>query len=108
MRPDPPSRGTLAPWCFGGEASGQEPVTVRRARHDRPVRASELAWVAALVAVSALVHWLAGRRLSLGTVAQGYAALKPVQSLVMSLAAVPVFAFGRRLMPARYALLAAG
>jgi hypothetical protein len=108
----------------------------------------------ALVALSTLTHWLAGRRLdglwilpdegvyatratdlwrhgslpllhgqgsgygvlypliaglplSLGSVAHGYAALKLVQALVMSLAAVPVFVFGRRLMPAGYALVAA-
>ncbi len=50
---------------------------------------------------------VAGVPLSAGSVAHGLAALKVVQTFVMSLAAVPVFVFGRRLMPARYALLAA-
>jgi hypothetical protein len=37
----------------------------------------------------------------------GYRFLKPVQALVMSLTAVPVYLWGRSLMPPRYALLAA-
>ena len=49
---------------------------------------------------------LIGAPLSLGTVAQGYAALKLVQAFVVSLAAVPVFLLGRRLMPDRYAIVA--
>lgn len=108
----------------------------------------------AVVAASALLHWLAGRRLgglwilpdegvyaaravalwrhgslpllhgqgagygvlypmvvglpfSFGSIARGYASLKLLQALVVSLAAVPVFGFGRRLMPPGYALLAA-
>jgi len=50
---------------------------------------------------------LAGFPLSLGDLTQGYAWLKPFQALVMSLAAVPVFFYGRRLMPPGYALVAA-
>ncbi len=50
---------------------------------------------------------LVGAPLSLGSVARGYATLKIVQAVVVSLAAVPVFVFGRRLMSSRYALIAA-
>jgi hypothetical protein len=50
---------------------------------------------------------LAGLPLSVGNFARGYDALKLLQALVMSLAAVPVFLYGRRLMPPGYALLAA-
>jgi hypothetical protein len=46
---------------------------------------------------------LSGAPLVLG----GLSALKLLQALVMSLAAVPVFLYGRRLMPPGYALLAA-
>jgi Dolichyl-phosphate-mannose-protein mannosyltransferase len=107
-----------------------------------------------VVAVSTLLHWLAGRRLgglwimpdeavyaaraialwrhgslpplrgpgagygvlyplvagfpfSFGSIARGYGSLKLLQALVVSLAAVPVFVSGRRLMLPRYALLAA-
>ena len=49
---------------------------------------------------------LIGGPLSLGSVAHGYAALKLLQAFVVSLAAVPVFVIGRRLMGDRYALLA--
>jgi Dolichyl-phosphate-mannose-protein mannosyltransferase len=110
--------------------------------------------LAALVGVSTLLHWLAGRRLpglwimpdeaiyasraitlwrhaslpllhgkqagygilyplvaglplSVGDIPSGYSLLKFLQALVMSLTAVPVFVYGRRLMPAAYALLAA-
>src|SRR4051794_33850680 len=42
-----------------------------------------------------------------GSTVQGYASLKLLQALVVSLAAVPVFAYGRRLMPERHALAAA-
>ena len=49
---------------------------------------------------------LIGAPLSLGSVAHGYAALKLLQAFVVSLAAVPVFVIGRRLMADRYALLA--
>ena len=49
---------------------------------------------------------LIGGPLSLGSVAHGYAALKLLQAFVVSLAAVPVFVIGRRLMADRYALLA--
>lgn len=108
----------------------------------------------ALVAVSTLLHWIAGRRitgvwimpdeviyaergldlwrhfslpilngngagysvlypvvaglpLAVGSLARGYASLKLLQALVVSLAAVPVFVYARRLMPNGYALLAA-
>jgi hypothetical protein len=50
---------------------------------------------------------LVGWPLALGRLAQGYAWLKLLQSLVMSLAAVPVFFYGRRLMSPRSALVAA-
>jgi dolichyl-phosphate-mannose-protein mannosyltransferase len=50
---------------------------------------------------------IAGIPLSLGSPVSGYHALKPVQALVVSLAAIPVFCYGRRLMPARFALVAA-
>lgn len=50
---------------------------------------------------------VAGLPLSVGSTATGLAALKLLQALVMSLAAAPVFLYGRRIMPPRYALLAA-
>ena len=50
---------------------------------------------------------LAGLPLSVGNFTHGYQALKLLQALVMSLAAVPVFYYGRRLMPPGHALLAA-
>ena len=50
---------------------------------------------------------VAGVPLSLGRTTQAYSLLKIVQPVVMSLAVVPVFLFGRRLMPARWALVAA-
>lgn len=56
---------------------------------------------------SVLYPVLAGLPLSVGSLADGYASLKLLQALVLSLAAVPVFAYGRRLMPPGYALLAA-
>ena len=50
---------------------------------------------------------VAGLPLALDDVTTGLANLKLLQALVMSLAAAPVFAYGRRLMPARHALIAA-
>jgi hypothetical protein len=50
---------------------------------------------------------VAGLPFAVGDVDTGYASLKLLQALVVSLAAVPVFAFGRRVMPRAYALLAA-
>jgi hypothetical protein len=50
---------------------------------------------------------VAGIPLSVGSTVTGYHSLKLLQALVVSLAAVPVFAYGRRLMPAPFALLAA-
>jgi hypothetical protein len=50
---------------------------------------------------------LAGFPLSGGKLATGYASLKLLQALTMSLAAVPVFFYGRRLMRPGYAILAA-
>jgi Dolichyl-phosphate-mannose-protein mannosyltransferase len=50
---------------------------------------------------------LAGLPLALFSLAKGYAVLKALQAFVMSLSAVVVYFFGRRLIPARYALLAA-
>src|SRR5581483_6752866 len=51
---------------------------------------------------------LAGIPLSIGSFAAGDASLKPLQALVVSLAAVPVFFACRRVMPRVYALVAAG
>jgi hypothetical protein len=56
---------------------------------------------------SVLYPVVAGFPLSMGSLETGYGSLKLLQALVVSLAAVPVFAYGRRLMPRRYALLAA-
>jgi Dolichyl-phosphate-mannose-protein mannosyltransferase len=50
---------------------------------------------------------LAGAPLSSGRLATGYASLKLLQALAMSLVAVPVFFYGRRIMRPGYALLAA-
>jgi hypothetical protein len=50
---------------------------------------------------------VAGIPLAVGKVATGYASLKLLQALVMSLAAVPVMHYARRVMPSRYAFLAA-
>jgi hypothetical protein len=51
---------------------------------------------------------VAGVALAPSGFADGYASLKLLQAFVVSLAAVPVFLYGRRLLPRRYALLAAG
>jgi Dolichyl-phosphate-mannose-protein mannosyltransferase len=51
---------------------------------------------------------VAGLPLSIGSVSTGLATLKIVQAIEMSLVAVPLFTYGRRVMPTRYALLAAG
>ena len=56
---------------------------------------------------SVLYPILAGIPLSVGSTITGYASLKLLQALVVSLAAVPVLAYGRRLMPPAYALVAA-
>jgi hypothetical protein len=56
---------------------------------------------------SLLYPIVAGIPLSASSTITGYASLKLLQALVVSLAAVPVFAYGRRLMPAPYALVAA-
>ncbi|HEV7641188.1 MAG TPA: glycosyltransferase family 39 protein [Gaiellaceae bacterium] len=50
---------------------------------------------------------LAGLPLSTGSISAGYASLKLLQALVVSLAAVPVFLYAQRVMPRRHALLAA-
>lgn len=50
---------------------------------------------------------LAGLPLSVGDFATGYGSLKLLQALVMSLTAVPVFLYGRRVMQPGYALAAA-
>jgi hypothetical protein len=50
---------------------------------------------------------VAGLPLSFGSFAAGDAWLKPLQALVVSLAAIPVFMYSRRLMPDGYALVAA-
>lgn len=50
---------------------------------------------------------VAGIPFAAGSFRHGYDWLKPLQALVVSLAAVPVFIYGHRLMPPRYALLAA-
>ena len=112
-------------------------------------RAGLTAALPALVGLSTLLHWLAGRRLtglwimpdeaiyaeraldlwrhlalhgagygivyplvaglplSVGSVADGYASLKLLQALVVSLAAAPVFFYGRRWMSPPLALVAA-
>lgn len=56
---------------------------------------------------SALYPILAGIPLSVGHFATGYSSLKLLQALVVSLAAVPVFVYGRRLMSPGYALVGA-
>src|SRR6266550_778631 len=56
---------------------------------------------------SLLYPAFAGLPLSLGNVAAGYTLLKALQALAMSLAAVPVYLWGRRLVRPRLALLAA-
>ena len=50
---------------------------------------------------------VSGLPLSIGSFPTGDALLKPVQALVISLAAVPVYFYGRRLADERYALIAA-
>jgi hypothetical protein len=55
---------------------------------------------------SALYPVFAGGPLSIGSQATGYAILKVVQALVISLAAWPVYAYTRKLVPDGYALLA--
>jgi hypothetical protein len=50
---------------------------------------------------------LVGLPLSVGDVAAGYDAAKAVQAVAMSLAAVPVYLWGRTLMPRAWALVAA-
>ncbi|MBA3329571.1 MAG: glycosyltransferase family 39 protein [Actinobacteria bacterium] len=57
--------------------------------------------------VSLLYPALVGLPLSLAGLEDGYVALKALQALVMSLAAVPVYLWGRSLMPCRFALAAA-
>lgn len=56
---------------------------------------------------SALYPVFAGGPLTIGSTATGYAILKAVQALVMSLSAWPVYAYTRKLVPEGYALLAA-
>jgi hypothetical protein len=56
---------------------------------------------------SAVVPALDGLPLSLGDMVLGYGALKIIQALLMSLAAVPVYLWGRRLMAPGWALAAA-
>ncbi len=55
----------------------------------------------------ALYAVVAGLPFAFGSIARGYSSLKLLQALVVSLSAVPVFFFARRLMPPGYALLAA-
>lgn len=50
---------------------------------------------------------VAGLPLSIGRTTQGYELLKLVQPLVVSLAAVPVYVYARRIMPAGWAIVAA-
>lgn len=59
------------------------------------------------VGYGVLYPLVAGFPLSVGDIAQGYGSLKLLQALVMSLAAAPVFFYGRRIVPAPYALFAA-
>lgn len=56
---------------------------------------------------SLLYPLAAGVPLSIGTITTGLAALKPVQAVLMSLVAVPIVLYGRRIMPPLYALIAA-
>ena len=56
---------------------------------------------------SVLYPALAGLPLAASSLAQGYAWLKVVQALVISLAAIPIFLYSRQMMPYRYARLAA-
>src|SRR4051794_10002590 len=56
---------------------------------------------------SLVVPLVSGLPLSLGDLALGYSLLKVLQALVMSLAAVPVYVWGRSLTAPRWALLAA-
>jgi Dolichyl-phosphate-mannose-protein mannosyltransferase len=55
---------------------------------------------------SVLYPLVAGLPLSVGSIGTGYASLKLLQALVMSLTAVPMVVYGRRLMPTGYALFA--
>jgi hypothetical protein len=50
---------------------------------------------------------LAGLPLSIGRTTEAYSLLKLIQPFVVSLAAVPVYVYARRLMPARWAIVAA-
>src|SRR5581483_6028496 len=56
---------------------------------------------------SVLYPVVAGLPFATGGLHRGYESLKLLQALVASLAAVPVFFYGRRLMPNGYALIAA-
>jgi hypothetical protein len=56
---------------------------------------------------SAVVPAVVGLPLSIGDLALGHSLLQAVQALVMSLAALPVFLWGRSFMAARWALVAA-
>ena len=56
---------------------------------------------------SAVVPAVVGLPLSVSDLALGYSVLKVIQALIMSLAAVPVYLWGRSLVPRRWALLAA-
>jgi hypothetical protein len=56
---------------------------------------------------SLVVPAFVGIPLSVHDLTLGYSILKGLQAFVMSLAAVPVYLWGRRLVPQRYALLAA-
>jgi len=56
---------------------------------------------------SVIYPLVAGLPLSIGRLTTGYAWLKFAQALVMSLTAVPVYLYGRRLMRPGYALVAA-
>jgi len=56
---------------------------------------------------SAVVPAVVGLPLSIGNLERGYAVLKVLQALLMSLAAVPVYVWGRSLMAPRWALIAA-
>jgi Dolichyl-phosphate-mannose-protein mannosyltransferase len=60
-----------------------------------------------LAGYGVLYPLFAGLPLSIGKVSTGLATLKIVQSIGMSLVAIPLFTYGRRLMPAGYALIAA-
>lgn len=101
---------TLLHWLAGRRLSGlwilpDEAIYAERAlalwrEHTLPILHSEGAGYGIVYPAAA------GLPLSVGSLATGYASLKLLQALAMSLVAVPVFFLGRRYMRPSYALLA--